>query len=73
MQVKGSGGLPGVDFALGPRLVVCMKFLFVYMLFQNISFLDMTCHVDTLSVPRRCSTGRNPTTNFALDPGFIHV
>ena len=73
MQVRGSGGLPRADFALGPRLVACMKFLFVYKLFQNSDFLDMTCHLDTLSVPRGCRTGRNPTTNFALDTSFIHV
>ena len=52
MQVRGSGGLPRANFALGSRLVVCMKFLYVYMLFQNISILDMTCHLDTLSVLR---------------------
>ena len=73
MQVRGSGGLLRAYFALGPRLVVCMKFLFVYMLFQNNGFLNMTCHLDTLLVPRGCWIGRNPTTTFALDPGFIHV
>ena len=64
---------PTSDFALGPRLLVCVKFLFEYMLFENISFLDMTCPLDTLSVPRGCWTGRNPTPEFAFDPGLIHV
>ena len=32
MQVRGSGGLPRANFSLGPRLVVCMKFLYVYVI-----------------------------------------
>ena len=50
MQVRGSGRLPRADFALGPRLVVCVQFLVVCILSEIISFLDMTCHLDTLSV-----------------------
>ena len=41
------------------QVVVCSKFLFVYMLFENIGFLDITCHLDVVSVPRGCWTGRN--------------
>ena len=67
VQIRGSGRLPKANFSLGPRLVVCMKFLFVYVLSQNISFLDMTCHLDTLLVLRVCWTCRIPTIDFALE------
>ena len=73
MQVRALGRLPRANFALGPRLVVCVKFLVVCMLCEIISFLDMTCHLDTLSVWRTCMTCRIPTTDFALQPKLLYV